>query len=411
MYTTSSTESDSDENTCSTSCVWGSVYNYVDVERFESDSESDSGSLVNVKKHDRLLGSRRFVSKSENESIAQKRNWTEQCKLDTYSKQVQKEKSILERQFRQNARMFRARSAQVLRSRTAHLAKEPDTHQHSRSRRSEYKHDKGKMTKATPTSTYMPGNSPSRIGSTRNAQEEEEVSPACGTCTQIQGVVGLYETEGKKAGMLDDDVQYAICHFSDTQLKTFLNMLETKYFNEIPELSDILQHNRSLLVLGQPALKVPSANFGESGRKTSNVRFQARPMSCPAPDSIQDRIRKFCVKQDEFNVETPVPYEIKQKTENIRLGQATCLLTSKQTPVPARQFKSQRAAMLDEVKIKLGMTSLDSSRTPTPQQLTTPQKQQSETKTTTVSKSKGLARSRSKRRIPDMLSRIRPHTD
>lgn len=263
-----------------------------------------------------INGNTTYLCRSEGEFKAQKLNRTEECKLEIYKSRVHREKKLLEKQWSQSAHSFRVKSARVLdRSRpiTACLQEIP-----------------GGLTRKE-----RPYSSPMFISSFRQRQNDAKFhgvlryrrEKTCITCQCMRDVVQLYDDHihGSDSDDGDDDADdHGRYMFSDTQVKTFMNLLETEYCYDFPDMRDIM-HNDGLV--DRYTTRINSGGLWNSG--------------------IQNRINRFCRSQDSFNKKHPLPTNIKDGLESVRIAQA--ILSKRQ------HLNSRKAKIIREAKRKLGI--------------------------------------------------------
>jgi hypothetical protein len=67
----------------------------------------------------------------------------------------------------------------------------------------------------------------------------------CATCERIQKVIKQYEKE-MKTNFDVENTHHTVCLFSDTQIKNFINLVETKFCSDLPGVAEMLHSSKSI---------------------------------------------------------------------------------------------------------------------------------------------------------------------
>lgn len=292
----------------SASSVWGSASSHVDADgqrRFSMDSLSVTRKTpvtldITIKSghSQQLVGSREVVCKTHAEYKANKLNRNEQTKLENVKFRVVKEKELSERKFTQSEKSIRAKSAKIKgRIRTIQSSSFAES-QRPRS----YAYEKDAKTRSPLLRSRSYPVTPSA---------DTPKNKPCEICEKIQNIIFTYESEGARAGVIDDEVDHSMCVFSDVQVNTFIRMLEAKYFGKVPDLKDkIAESGTSFSPLEQD---------GKKSREDINNAILRR--------NLELRIQHFCEELDNINrEERNIPEEVKESVERWRIENAILLL-------------------------------------------------------------------------------------
>lgn len=309
----------------STSSVWGSALSHVhDISRrfsFETLSESESRLSLEITSKSgqaaQIAGSRDVVCKTPAEYKANKLNRNEQTKLENVTFRVVKEKEITRRKFSQSERMLRAKSATITK-RIQTLESSSTVAGRPRS----YSYEKRPQDELFSRRT-KPQLSP-------DVKSEDK---RCKMCERIQSIIQSYEKEGRRTGILDEAGNHSTCLFSDVQMKTFVHMLEAKYFSNIPDVKNKLRESGILSRLDRP----------KNGTKFSREEINNNI----AKKNVEKRVQQFCIELERYKdakVGTRIPREIQDNAEKIRHENAVLCL--RQTPSKQDQIKQEVTEIL-----------------------------------------------------------------
>jgi len=261
-------------------------------------------------------GLRKQLCQSDNEYKAQKLNKTEETKLQTLKAKVSKEQVLFEKEFTKTAHLFRVQSAKYLREPYDKVSNQSLTETDYANRMA--------------NGRIRPNSSP--VYSSRFQQGFRKSEKDCRTCKNIQNVIGEYE---RLSSTNDVDHGGHVHHtrylFSDRQMRTFINILETSYCADIPEMTEIL--HKKFHSLEDVDRVITQGTNGNTGKNE------------PA---VQNRIRKFCKSQEVFNKQHPLPENIKLGLEQTRMAQA----------VATRRRSGAHVSMMSEVRKRLGLSNV-----------------------------------------------------
>ncbi|XP_045199068.2 uncharacterized protein LOC123553416 [Mercenaria mercenaria] len=310
----------------STSSVWGSATSHVHdlSRRFKFETLSEPGSRVSLEitsksgQAAQITGSRDVVCKTPAEYKANKLNRNEQTKLENVTFRVVKEKEITRRKFTQSERMLRAKSAKIAEriqslESSSYIADRPMSYAYEKRPPSEHFSKRAKSPSAARTSAKT--NMKSNDGQ-------------CKVCELIQRVIQMYEKEGKRTGILEEYSDHSTCLFSDVQMRTFVHMLEAKYFSEIPDVNSKLRESGILSRFDRP----------RNGPKLSREEINNNI----AKKNVEMRIQQFCKEVDHYkksHAGVRIPKEVQDNAEKIRLENAVLFL--RQTPAKHEQIRRE----------------------------------------------------------------------
>lgn len=292
----------------SNSSVWGSAMSHVHLGRRTVSEPESRVSKVTVSQSGQnalITGSRDVVCKTPAEFKANKLNRNEQTKLESITVRVVKEQEIARRKFSQSERMLRAKSASIV-----------------------------KRIQTLESSSYVGDKRPKSEQISRHTQSSSAVQESgktngrCTMCEKIQRVIQLYEKQGKRAGILAETDDHSTCLFSDVQMKTFICMLEAKYFRDIPDISGKLRESGVLT----------RADRSRNGNRMSREEIN----NCIAKKNVELRIQQFCKDLEVYKKThsgTGIPKEVQDKSEKIRLENA--VLTVRQIPSKHEQIRRE----------------------------------------------------------------------
>lgn len=306
----------------STSSVWGSAHLHVHFDKrltWDGISEPESGvSLDIISKSGQtaqITGSRDVVCKTQAEYKANKLNRNEQTKLESIKFRVVKEREISQRKFQQSERILRLKSAQL-----ADKIQKLESSSYIADKPMPLAYDK------RPNSEPLSKWTKSMDSKAGKVDEDDQ----CRVCERIQNIIQTYELEGKRTGIMEENVHHATCMFSDTQVQTFVHMLENKYFNDLPELNGKLKDSGLLSCLGSKQIG-PRISRGEIN---NNI----------ARRNVELRIQKFCKELEQYKkANRGIPAEVQESVERVRLANA--VVKTKQAPIQ-NDFRKEVADLL-----------------------------------------------------------------
>lgn len=279
------------------SSTWGSSDSRMK-KRFVDLSSSENSLVVSFEDEGtNAVSSRKIVyySTSDSEGKAQKQNRTEELRLQSYRKLVQKEQELNQKKHLNTFRMFRTRSAKLF-----------GVTEDSWSEKMEGK--RKRRPKTCPE--YFNKSTGPRKSNTTDSYENSKIVD-CEKCSDMQDLIATYEKEtekcreqpetntGNMAPSETSSSNKTMCVFSDRQLKTFIRLLETEYFKEYPSLGKELNNKM----------------FRE------NTEYRTGSYVSNA-DSLQKKVKDFCKRQQEFNKIHSVPKSIIIGLEEIRIQEA-----------------------------------------------------------------------------------------
>lgn len=300
----------------STSSVWGSAYSHERFDRrFMSDCSSVAESRISLNINSKsgssalMAGSRDVICKTPAEHKANKLNRKEQTKLEHVTFRVVKEKEIAQRKFNQSERLLRAQSAKIVgRMKTLECS--------------------SKMTRRPMTYSYektMRGEQ--RLRQTSGGEER------CEMCETIQKIISDYE-EDSQTGSVEENSYHTTCLFSDVQVRAFVHMLETSYFDETPKLSKRLR---------DCGIATPKLTGNGSGAKLSREELSISI----ARRKVEIRIKQFCGELEKYNkTHSFIPKEVQESVERTRLQNAIVI---------ARCHQEKHDRIKQEVQEMLGL--------------------------------------------------------
>ena len=266
-----------------------------------------------------LVGDRSVVCETEAAHKANKLNRSEQCKLEHYKNRVKKEESTHQRQFRHIVKMMQARSDK-LKTRINQIEEEYETNYTTRNWRP-LSHQPRVQSRIL---TKRPRSQPVRSSSFENTETRQ-----CAMCAQIQKIVRMYEQEKHSTDVQQNTSEHSTCLFSDMQVRTFLQLLEAKHFQEVPNLATKLRETGNSL-----------GNITGNGKAIKLSRHEIE--NDFEKKSIENRIKGFLVKVDKFNKENgSIPETVKKSLEKIRYNNATLL-----KPSPLKRLSLREEAEL-----------------------------------------------------------------
>ena len=289
----------------STCSIWGSVpsrrpkssstrsYQY---DKRMSRSDSSIFRPLDVKTA-LLVGDRNVVCKTEAEFIANKLNRSEQCKLEQFKEAVKKETLIHQRQYRHKERVMLEKSAR-LKSRIIQIE---SSHGNgvSLSNRRPLERQSRVLSR---TSLNRPRSSPATTSLADNSENQQ-----CALCAQIQKIINMYEQEKHSVGGFQSKTDHSTCLFSDNQVKAFVELLEAKHFEEVPNLASKLRETGNSL-----------NNLYTGNERASRVSMRKMELSFEEK-SVENRIKDFCVELDKFNKDNNyIPDSVKVSLERTR---------------------------------------------------------------------------------------------
>ncbi|KAH3739105.1 uncharacterized protein LOC127851901 [Dreissena polymorpha] len=320
----------------SVSCVCGSslsgrplgsdASSQVDTRRSSMSSSITVGSMKksNNFQTSLLTGTRDVVCKTAADYRANKMNRNEQSKLETVQNLVSREKDISQRRFQLNEKSMRVKSARLLDRMNAI----------KRSSRTQIR----PATCTLETRRPSPGlalTRPSSYPDTKMASDRRRTasSNTCAICESIQQIIDTYEKEGtrKRTGCArnrDVDSVHYTCMFSEAQVKSFIDVLETQCLDDCPNLTKKLRDS-----IDHARLSQHMAAGASREKMYVNNHLNHR--------TVESRVRQFCTEVDMYKKEGRcVPKEIQDAVEKARLQNAC---TSKQTSKDSKIVREAKA--------------------------------------------------------------------
>ena len=260
-----------------------------------------------------MIGDRNVVCDTEAAHKANKLNRSEQCKLEHYKERVRKQENMHYRQNRQMEKVMRAKRAK-LRARIDEIEEGYETGSSSGKWRpmSLQPRVQSKMLIKRPRSQPV---------RSRKGALESMGGQNCSLCSQIQKIVQLYEKETRSTYTEQNPLEHSTCLFSDMQMKTFLQLLEEKHFQEVPNLATEL---RETTFRADRASKL--------SRYATDVSFEKK--------NVDKRIKAFLTDVDKFNKKhKSIPETVKSSLEKARYDNATLI-----KPSPFKSFSLRQEA-------------------------------------------------------------------
>jgi hypothetical protein len=226
------------------------------------------------------------AGQTENETKARKMNKTEESRLETLRSHFEKQKTMFEKQYKQLERRFRVRSTRVL----------PNTPSNETRLRG------NGVTRPKSLPAQLPSSMKNRPVKSKHSTGHNncENDKPCATCVRIQKVIKQYEKE-MKTNFDVENTHHTVCLFSDTQIKNFINLVETKFCSDLPGVAEMLHSSKSI--------EIQDGHHSDNNSNGKSV-------------GIHDRIKAFCKSQEEFNKKHPVSRSVKTFVDNERITQA-----------------------------------------------------------------------------------------
>jgi len=269
-----------------------------------------------------LSGSQDVICTSPAEFKANKLNRSEQTKLENFSYRVTKEMELSKRRFIQYERSIRAKSAKIM-DRIKKI--EASSHEDVRPMTFTY----GKTFVREPSS-IRPHSYPAMKPVSQNHAQEK-----CVLCEKIQRIINMYESEGKRAGILNDTSDHSTCMFSDQQVREFLQMLEAKYLEEVPHLNRKLRDKGLLPKNKSSALTKGSKSSKEHVTNSIDQR------------NVEVKIKTFCVELDMYKKQNPsIPQQVRDLVERSRLENAVSTRRPPPRPPSSKSIVKEARRML-----------------------------------------------------------------
>ena len=257
----------------------------------------------------KMAGDRNVWCETEAELMAVKLNRSEQYKLKTYNTLVMKEMNICKHRFQQQEKELRKKSAQ-LKSRMKQIENE---HSNDMSFFKPLNHRPEKLLKRRRSS-----DSEADIYQVRNANHH------CDMCSQIQTIISSYEEENYPSSERKKALEHSTCLFSDVQLKSFINLMESEHFRSVPNVAARLTHNQS------------ASTLISRSKSSSNTAKHPHERIVDV-SAIAKRVKDFCVETETFNkANNTIPDSVRVALEKTRHEDAVLLKAPPPGPMSLR---------------------------------------------------------------------------